>query len=136
MSFAQWEPKYATGHNTVDQQHQHLFKLVNDLHVAMLERRGKEALLTTLEQLGKYVDTHFRTEEALMQQRGYPKLAQHRACHDKLTAKARLLIGEFRAGKISVTVELSIFLADWLRHHILGEDIALVGWLKGQEAKG
>jgi hemerythrin len=110
----------------VDAQHQELFRMVNDLHDAIVAGKGKDVLQPTLEKLAKYTMEHFRSEEALMAEIKYPALGTHKNKHDELTRQVKELVEKYRTGKAVLGVTLSSFLADWLRHHIKEDDMALI----------
>jgi hemerythrin len=130
MAIAAWDDSFRTGHAQVDQQHQELFQMVNELHDAIVAGKGKEVIKPTLEKLAKYTVQHFITEEALMTKIGYPHLAVHKRKHEDLTKKATEVIEGYNSGKNVLTITLSQFLSDWLRHHINEDDKALARFLK------
>jgi len=130
MPIAKWDPSYFTGNNLVDAQHQELFRMVNDLHDAIVANKSKEILALTLEKMAKYTIEHFKSEEALMTQVNYPAIAGHRRKHEALTEEVQALIEKFKSGKAVLSITLSNFLANWLRHHIKEEDMALIKYLQ------
>ena len=132
MDIAIWNDSYKTGHAMVDKQHEGLFKMVNELHAAILDERGKEVLTPTLEKLAKYTVEHFQSEEALMNRVQYPGLSAHKQKHDDLTKQVKELIEKYQTGKAVLTMTLSNFLANWLRHHIKQDDMALVKYVQNQ----
>ena len=134
MPVIEWAPRFATGHARVDQQHQQLFRMVNELHDAMRAGKGRERIGATLDQLASYTTQHFACEEQAMTASQYPRMAAHQAAHAKLLADATAFITAFKAGKAVTTVDISGFLADWLKHHIDGEDMKLVAWLRDRQA--
>ncbi|MBK8010674.1 MAG: hemerythrin family protein [Deltaproteobacteria bacterium] len=129
MGIIQWSDRFATGDKSVDEQHKELFRLVNKLHDAMKQGKGKEHTVPTIKALAAYVVKHFAAEEALMERSKYPGLAQHRKIHEDLTGKVGVLLADAQAGKNIFTTELSHFLADWLRNHIEGTDQKMVAWV-------
>ncbi len=56
-----------------------------------------------------------------MQQQGYPAREQHR----KLIADVSSFKQQFETGDASISVELMIFIRDWLMNHIMKVDKAL-----------
>lgn len=134
MSIAVWSDDYLTGNTAVDQQHKTLFAMVNDLHAAVVAGKGKEVLAATLGKLATYTVEHFATEERLMSLAKYPGHPAHKRKHDELAAKAAELIEGYKSGKVVLTITLSQFLADWLRHHINEEDKGLIAWLRQHKA--
>lgn len=117
-----WHDHYSVGIASIDAEHQKLIGLINDLHAAMLEGRGKDVIGKTLDGLASYTVSHFAHEEKLMQLHRFPGFEQHKAEHDKLIGKVKVLQQNFRLGKASVSVEVMTFLQDWLIGHIVGMD--------------
>jgi len=132
MPIAFWREDYRTGNDLVDQQHLHLFDLVNGLHDAMLTGKGQSLLAQTLEELVQYTHEHFATEEALMLDRHYPGYAEHKEQHILLTAQVVDLAQKYKDGEVAIGIELSQFLTDWLIHHIKGEDLKLFRYFRGE----
>ncbi len=130
MAFITWSSKLETGVTKVDQQHQKLVAMVNALYEAMKDGSGQDVLGKVLNGLVDYTRTHFATEEALMNQFGYPGLATHKIEHDKLTAQVAELQAQFQAGKTALTLKVANFLKDWLSGHILGMDQQYAPFLK------
>jgi hemerythrin len=64
-----------------------------------------------------------------MQEMGYPALRPHAAEHARLVNKVQLLQARMAEGK-PITMDVTIFLADWLKHHIHGSDMAYVRFVK------
>lgn len=123
MALFPWKKEYSVNIAEIDQQHQQLVAMVNELHDAMTAQKGKEVLGLILTKLISYTSTHFATEEKLMQQHGYPDYDTHKAKHEKMVAKVLALQNDYKSGKITLTFEVSKFLQDWLNKHILGTDM-------------
>lgn len=132
MPLAIWKSEYLTGNAAVDTQHKRLFEMVNELHEGIVKGSGKELMGPLLKRLAKYTVEHFQTEEGLMVSRNYPGLATHKKRHDDLVKQVTELIEQFDDGKLVLPITLSRFLADWIAHHILEEDKALIEWLRSK----
>jgi len=130
MGIAKWDDSYKTGHKIVDTQHQELFRMVNELHDAIVANKSKQILQPTLEKLAKYTIEHFRSEETLMTEVKYPAINPHKRKHDELTKQVKELIEKYQTGKAVLSMTLSNFLADWLRHHIKEDDMALIKYVQ------
>lgn len=130
MPLIAWDKKFVSGNLEVDLQHQELFAMINTLHDAITARTGKDVLAPTLDKLAAYVSKHFAMEEVLMKAKRYPNYADHKAKHDELTRQAVEIIRGYKSGDLVLTITLSRFLGDWLRTHILGDDLAMIGWIK------
>lgn len=130
MAVIQWSKVYETGNLEVDRQHQTLFKMVNDLHDAIVKKETKEALTKTLASLAKYTVEHFGVEENLMINCHYPDFKSHREIHQKLVKQVSDVIADYQSGKTVLAVSLLQFLSDWLREHIEKEDIRMIQFIQ------
>lgn len=126
-----WSPAFATGHPAIDRQHENLFQRVNDLRLAIYQRCGDEEMRRVLSAASLYVGIHFRMEEALMRECGYPGLSAHQAEHVRLRAKVEGLVDRYQAGQLAAE-ELLTFLERWLAAHVLEDDRALVRFIQDQ----
>jgi len=117
-----WDVSFATGVDRYDEAHKVLFKMVNDLHDAMQQKRSKEAIGQILDGLADYTVNHFADEERVFAQTGYPEEAQHKQHHKKLVDQVVVLQGKFHSGETLLTQDVITFLTDWLINHIKGVD--------------
>jgi hemerythrin len=122
MAIITWTDLYSVGIERFYQQHQKLFAIVNELHAAMSSGRGQMELKNILDQLIDYTQTHFAAEEKLMREYHYPDLEKHCQRHKELTQQVLDFKTKYDSGKISLSIQLTQFLKDWLANHILGED--------------
>lgn len=114
-----WRPEYSVGMPFIDNQHQTLIRLINDLHLAMREGQGKEALAGVIGELVHYTESHFAAEEAMMQKRRYSGLASHIEEHKRLRQQVLDMRDKVQAGSLTVTIGVLHFLKSWLTDHIL-----------------
>jgi hemerythrin-like metal-binding protein len=131
MAVANWSTRFETGIGILDAQHQNLFEALNQLADSFRVGCSRDQVKDSLDALMKYTIDHFKTEEQYMRERGYPALGSHRAEHVQLVGKTQELQMKFAAGK-PVTMDVTIFLADLLAHHIYQADLAMVAFLKEQ----
>ncbi|WP_207062384.1 bacteriohemerythrin [Motiliproteus sp. SC1-56] len=117
-----WCQSFSIGDEFVDAQHKHLFSILFRLHRSMDAGDSQELIEGTLNELIDYTQRHFRDEEALMERVGYPGLAEHKAQHDTLIEKVEDMMEEFMEGEPVLTIEVLIFLKEWLTTHIAQED--------------
>jgi hemerythrin len=134
MSLFEWKNDYSLGHGDIDGQHKRLFELASDLHAAMTQGKGRDALSQTLGNLVSYTKKHFADEEHLMQTNHYPDYRHHKADHDALTARVIEFQKEFEAGRVGMSVDLLQFLKDWLTKHIGETDRKVANYLKSKVA--
>lgn len=122
MPLIQWGPKYSVNIQEIDNQHQKLMALINQLYDAMTAGHGKDVLGKVLNELANYTVNHFAYEEKLFQQHAYPETAAHKAEHVKLIQQVTDLKQKFESGKAHITLEVMNFLKDWLNNHIMVVD--------------
>jgi hemerythrin len=129
MSLLTWSKKYSVGLQAWDQEHTILFGILNDFHAAMLAGKAQSAAEPLLRKMVDYTQTHFAHEEAMMAAAHHPRLAQHRAQHEALTAKVMEFTGRSRTDDTNLYISLLRFLRDWLDRHIVQEDRDCAAWL-------
>ena len=122
MRIITWDGSLALGIESIDTQHEELFRVINSLYDKIQRGTDVNALVEGLDSLRSYVKYHFRTEESLMRDHGYPDLEAHRDEHTLFAGR----IEEFAQrpmGDIEATLEeLQIFLMQWLVKHIQRTD--------------
>lgn len=122
MAYINWSDRYSVCNPHLDSQHQELFRLVNELHEAILARRGREYLTQLFAGLGAYVEQHFSEEEAHMRRVNHEQLTQHQAHHKYFIDAVDNLRSKHATGEGNVGVEAIDFLTHWLIDHIIGWD--------------
>lgn len=129
MLLIAWKDDYCLGIEKVDGQHRSLFGLLNDLFVAVQQDRGPRLVRDTLTRLVEYTQTHFADEEQFMAHIQYPGLEGHRASHRRLVKRvAGFAVGYRQGPGKDLAMELLHFLRDWLKNHILNEDMKIASF--------
>lgn len=118
MSLFEWNDSYSVGYPDIDNQHKRWFQIAQELHSAVVTRKGKEVLGPLLGNLVAYTKGHFATEERLMLTHGFPDYPAHKDQHEALRGKLAELQRDFEAGRATVAVEFLQFFKVWLAHHI------------------
>lgn len=123
MKFVQWiDDKYSVGIQNIDEQHQMLIKIINEVFEAKTKDLGKVTIAGVLKRMADYAQIHFKDEEALMAEYGYPELEGHREAHQYFITK----VGEFNRGfnldQDTLTEDMLDFLKNWLLKHIMETD--------------
>jgi hemerythrin len=135
MPLITWNNTLSVNVQEIDSQHKRLVELVNQLHDAMSQGKGREVMGATLAGLIDYTRTHFAAEERLMTAHAYPGYGRHKAEHDALTKQVVDLQGQYQAGQPVLTIEVMNFLKDWLSKHILEVDKQLGAYLNSKGVK-
>ncbi len=122
MAIMIWNQSYSVGVQELDEQHKSLIRMINEMHYAMNNDKGQEAISSIVEQMFDYMELHFTTEEGYMQQYGYLGLQAHQRQHEEFRVKARDLRERVNAGEFVLSFEIVQFLSDWLQSHIMVTD--------------
>ena len=122
MALVEWQACYSVGNERLDQQHQRLVGLINQLGESMDTGAERTALMKILNSLAGYTKTHFAEEERLMAERGYPDLASHKEEHVALNGQLAEFYRDFFLTSRPQTAEIMAFLQGWLYRHILEKD--------------
>lgn len=122
-----WREAMSVGAPALDADHKRMIDMIN-LAEQWIGQDNWRQVATITDELLRYVDEHFRREEAVMAATRYPETEQHRKGHEALAAKARLLHEKFKAARLeedqkTCSQVLIRVLTDWLVNHILREDM-------------
>lgn len=132
MSLLSWNDQYSVNIKKIDEQHKILINLINDLHDAMKQGKGKDVMGSILDELANYTVHHFAYEEKLFVEKNYPLTKQHKLEHDKLVSEVSNLQKSFKNGETIMTMEVLSFLKKWLNDHIIGSDKKYTAHLNAQ----
>ncbi len=124
MAFVEWSEELSVGITQVDQEHQKLVAIVNQLDEAMISGKGTRIMNEILTQLVEYTKIHFTAEEALMAEAEYPGLDLHKQQHRQLVRKVEKFHSDFNNSGRRITRKMMDFLKYWLSNHILVDDMA------------
>lgn len=130
MSFIAWNDRLLIGVPAIDQDHQRLIRIVNELYDTIARGDGRAAVGGLLEQLEQYTQEHFHREESLFAPTSYPHAAAHRREHDWMRKHMADMRRSWREGTLGApSLQLMTVLKDWLFDHILGRDQQIVPYL-------
>lgn len=135
MDLIKWDDSFSVNVAKIDQQHQKLILMINELHDAMKQGKGKEVLGKIVNGLISYTATHFKTEEDYFNQFGYPETDSHKKEHIAFVQKVSEFKDGFEKGKLSLSIEVMNFLSDWLQNHIKGTDKKYSQFFNGKGLK-
>ena len=117
MALLVWQAELDTGIDVIDQQHQRIVALINQL----AEATGRDDQAAVLEELVDYTLSHFAFEEELLEESGYTFGPAHKRVHDMFVRRVGEYRMRFEAGE-DITTELKGMLARWLFNHIRSDD--------------
>ncbi|MBN1409286.1 MAG: hemerythrin family protein [Spirochaetales bacterium] len=122
MPLIEWNDALSIQISEIDNQHMKLVQIINNLHAAMLEGKGKLVIEKILNEMVDYTVYHFSTEEKLMGPHRYPLEEEHRKQHAGFVEKAKDFQEKMSQGKLFLSIEIMNFLKNWLSNHIMDSD--------------
>ncbi len=122
MALINWNSDLSVNVAEIDQQHQKLISMINELNDAMKQGKSKDIMGKIVGDLISYTATHFKTEEKYFAQFQYPDADSHNKEHSAFVQKVTGVKERFENGQISLSIEIMNFLRDWLQKHIKGTD--------------
>lgn len=127
-----WTQDLSVGVNSIDGQHQQLFKMADELFEAGKNGKSKEKIGDLLNFLDAYTKQHFRDEESYMASIKYPGLAEQQSAHQVFINELAKLKGEYdkSGGNIAVIIGANQMVVDWLTKHISGMDKKIGAYAK------
>jgi hemerythrin len=102
---------------------------VNELRHALVRGSGREQLSELLDRLIEFTRMHFWSEEQLMEQSGFPGVAEHRTEHHRMLARMLQSAHRVQYGKAVRMRPLLCSLRDEYLHHIEDLDRQYGPWL-------
>ena len=123
MKFVQWvDDKYSVKIQKIDEQHQILIKIINEVFEAKTNGLDKKVTAGVLKKMTDYAQIHFKDEEGLMAGHGYPELEEHHVEHQFFINKVNDFYRGFSLDEDTLTEEMLYFLKNWLLKHIMETD--------------
>ncbi len=122
MALIVWNVDLSVNVSKIDEQHHKLVDLINDLYEAMQKGQSKDILDEIISGLMDYSVIHFRTEEGLLKKYDYPNLAIQQAEHSLFKKKVSKFQNDLKKETLGLSIDMLIFLSDWLKTHIKRSD--------------
>jgi len=126
----QWKNEYSIGIKLLDEQHKHIFELLNNTYELLkndscLDKYSK--IDQTIEDLYQYAKYHFKYEEAYMLQINYQNYSDQKIEHEDFIKKVDSLNLYKKDEDPDVYImKVFLFISDWIINHILYKDRLIV----------
>ena len=124
-----WDSKFEIGNERIDSEHRIFLSLIRDLSVESETEADHLRIDRTLNEIYKYADFHFISEENIMEDVGYPSFHAQRRTHRMLLAELDSEIHDFRGGRKS-SGEIVRFLFQWFALHTTNEDKRIAEFIR------
>jgi hemerythrin len=118
----EWTQDMCVGVPALDEQHQHILSLLNELIAAYTSEDAFDEVADKLALFSRRVHEHFLDEEKVQANIAYPDLERHRGEHRAYNTRVTWLHRRTIASDEALPHELLEFLRDWWEEHILVED--------------
>ncbi len=125
-----WEKKFETGINRIDEQHKQLVAIINKLHENIIIQKDGSSVNGLLMDLKIYTIDHFTTEEKMLKKYKYPGEDDHIKIHQKFINKISENLYDVNSAPLAQGYQLIEFLKAWLMNHILIHDMEYVTHFK------
>lgn len=111
----------------IDEQHQELVDQMNSFEGINMDSHTSESIEDELNFLAEYIGKHFKYEEGLMVESGYPDYEWHKNWHKGYVLKFGTLLEEYFENGITEKFAyiLSEFVLKWFDSHIKNVDVNL-----------
>lgn len=130
----EWTESLAIKVGGIDEQHRELFRRLNVFLDACDSGKGKAELVRMLQFLDDYVAVHFREEERLQEDSGYPDRHAHHGYHREFIEQLGMLKMRFlREGPTAdLVATINRVVVGWLLAHISRMDRDFGEWMRGR----
>jgi hemerythrin-like metal-binding protein len=129
VALSTWNYVCSIGVRAMDNQHNILMDTMNELHLAAVRGSGREQVNDAMDRLIAFSRMHFRSEEQLMEQYGYPGLEEHRADHQRIMTQILQSAHRTQHGERIQMRPLLSFMREAYAEHIEGLDRLYGPWL-------
>jgi hemerythrin len=122
MGLITWDPIFSVNVELIDQQHQMLVQMINDLYDAMVAEKENDVIGGLIDRLHTYAAMHFSREEHFFDIFGYPESDIHIKEHKEFEKKVAAFEADLKTGKQRLSKDIMTFLSNWLVEHIKKSD--------------
>lgn len=134
-----WSDKLASGIEIVDTQHQRLVALINEVGSLCVENADSAQIKPVLDELVRYTQYHFKTEEEMMQRFEVNTSFQLNHCkaHEAFCKQITLALGVIQTSPqnaMDLLAQLLNYLTRWLFQHIMVEDLRMAREIQALQA--
>lgn len=107
----EWKNEYSMGHVSIDDAHQRLFALANEI----IDSPTNGRLINDTMRLYRHIREHFNDEEKLMRKQAYPDYELHLDAHNQMLDSLIVKSDVIREGNWNKTQVIE-FMAQWISH--------------------
>jgi hemerythrin len=121
-----WKDQFIIDNGPIDRDHKMLVVRINNVLRRLNGKAQADAVLKDIFSLRAHAEFHFKREESLQEQAGYPGLAEHAAEHRQLLAQIDGVLDEIEALPPEAVVpeqrKKKTLFYRWILHHLIDTD--------------
>lgn len=126
----EWNDSLLIGVEAIDRQHKSLFEKLKLIELAIAAGNGDTVATDIIAFMDKYVVEHFGQEEALMEEIGYPDVAEHKQEHQLFIDKSIEFELDKHIGDVALPKNMLAFFAEWFVQHVSMSDNRIGTYIK------
>lgn len=126
LPLMEWKDEYCVSIYEIDVQRKKLFDQINQLNYAIEQERGNLVLGNIIKELFLFVRLHFWTEEKYFGMYNCKDIIEHKEQHQLFVTVIKNFRNDFNNGNVVLPKRVLHFLKEWLKNHVLVEDMKIV----------
>lgn len=134
MKKIQWKKKYEVGNYEIDVEHKLFVRIIQKFADAISKKADNYYIERLVNELLKYAEFHFYSEETIMLEIEYPYIMLHKQEHEKLLEQMRNLVMVVEMDEDNIyETDCIDFLHNWFVSHTVIQDRKLAQYIKRAE---
>ncbi|MFW6222497.1 MAG: bacteriohemerythrin [Bacteroidota bacterium] len=121
MDVPKWNNKYLTHIEEIDYQHKYFLGLIRRFQQKINDSMSDYIIERHLNEIVKYAQFHFFSEENLMMLINYPDVKHHQELHNEIIERLATRVNTWKSNEQSLEKILP-FMIDWFFTHTVEED--------------
>jgi len=130
MPLIEWTDDLTVNIVEMDEEHKKFVELINKFHMALSESKIQEKLIGLLDELVRYAETRFASEEMLLEKYKCEEIENQRREHAVFMATMIELRKKYKMGEMVSSINIMNFLKSWLIDHIMYADKKCCDYIK------
>ena len=126
----EWDDKYSVCVSIIDEEHKKFIEIINKAIMLEQYSGNPKEITEVLNEMNKYADTHFATEEAYMVRFNYPDYENHRKEHQAFSIETMAFLDKITDNNRQLICEILEHLKSWLVNHVQGTDTKYISCFK------
>ncbi len=123
MGLLLWDDSLRINIEEIDDQHENLFKVINQLHESLNQNGEEKDQKPVLNSFLEFIMLHYATEEQWMRKYDYPDYEDHKSKHQEYVLEIKQLVRKYKKENSELPAkDILLSLAGWHSKHIIDYD--------------